>query len=197
MSRLLLATRNEGKIRELRALLSVAGVTLETFEAHPEIGETAETGKTFEENARLKASESARQGECWALGEDSGLEVDALGGAPGVGSARFSGEHGDDAANNGKLLHELRGESRRTARYVCVMVLANPKGEIVATTRGACEGVIREEPSGSGGFGYDPLFSPERKVVSMAELTPEEKEALSHRGRAARAMLPLLVMHLC
>jgi XTP/dITP diphosphohydrolase len=193
---LLVATRNRGKLRELVALFGPAGVTCDSLADHPEVGDVDETGRTFEENARLKASAAARACGHWALGEDSGLEVDALGGAPGVFSARYAGSHGNDAANNSKLLAELAGRADRAARYRCAMALARPDGDIVATTAGTCEGRIAEAPRGGGGFGYDPLFVPDGRNLTMAELSPAEKDALSHRGRAARAMRPLLALHL-
>jgi XTP/dITP diphosphohydrolase len=193
---LLLATRNRGKLRELVALFAPAGVTCDSLADHPEVGDVEETGRSFEENARLKASAVARACGLWALGEDSGLEVDALGGAPGVFSARYAGAHGDDAANNAKLLAELADRASRAARYRCAMALARPDGAIVATTSGSCEGDISDAPRGGGGFGYDPCFVPRGRSLTMAELSPAEKDELSHRGRAARAMRPLLALHL-
>ena len=196
MSRLLLATRNSGKLRELRSLLGGEAIELVALDECPEIGEIEETGRTFEENAALKAAAAARASRCFALGEDSGLEVDALGGAPGVYSARFAGRHGDDEANNRKLIRDLRGKENRVARYVCAMVLADPSGEVIATTRGVCEGRIRDEPKGHNGFGYDPYFVPDAARVTMAELEPQMKDAISHRGQALRAMVGLLHLHL-
>ncbi len=196
MIRLLLATRNSGKVREIRALLAGEPIRLETLATHPEVGDVDETGKCFEENARLKAANAAERTGLWTIGEDSGLEVDALDGAPGVRSARFAGVQGDDAANNSKLLREIEGKTRRTARYVCALVLADPEGRIVATTRGTCEGRIAQTPQGTGGFGYDPLFIAERMDHTMAQLEPHEKEAISHRGQAIRAFLPTIHAHL-
>ncbi len=196
MKTLLLATRNEGKVRELRALLRNEPIRTETPATHPEAGELEERGKTFDENARVKAAHAARSTGLWAVGEDSGLEVDALNGAPGIRSARYAGIHGDDAANNAKLMRELERAKDRTARYVCVLALARPDGEIVAMARGTCEGWLTEAPRGSGGFGYDPYFVPERADCTMAELEPDEKDAISHRGRALRAFIPLLRLHL-
>jgi XTP/dITP diphosphohydrolase len=190
---LLLATRNEGKLREMRHLLRHLDVRLESVASHPEVGDIEETGSTFEENARIKAIGSARASGLWAIAEDSGIGVDALGGAPGVRSARYAGVHGDDDANNRKLLAALAGERDRAARYACCIALANPEGEVLATATGTCEGRIAKEPRGKGGFGYDPLFEPERAPGrTMAELTPVEKSSISHRGQAVRAFVPLL-----
>jgi len=194
--RLLLATRNPGKLRELRGLLGGEALELVGLADFPHFGDTEETGKTFEENAAIKASEAARSLEIWALGEDSGLEVDALSGRPGIYSARFAGEHGDDAANNAKLMEELQGVRERSGRYVCCMALANPGGGVVATTRGVCEGRIANQASGSNGFGYDPYFWPEQAQCSMAALEPQAKDMISHRGQALRAMISLIRMHL-
>ena len=193
MKRLLLATRNEGKQRELRALLAIPNLILETFAQHPLIGELEETGVTFEANARAKAIHAARASRVLTLGEDSGLEVDALGGAPGVWSARYAGAHGDDAANIAKLLHELARAEDRRARFVCTVAVAEPDGEVTATARGTCEGAIALAPRGAGGFGYDPIFVPDgANGRTMAELTPDEKAALSHRGQALRRIAPFL-----
>ena len=197
MKRLLLATRNRGKLRELAALLGGEPLELVTLADHGGVGEIEETGTTFEENARLKASQAARATRMWTLGEDSGLEVDALGGQPGIFSARYAGTHGDDAANNARLMRELAGKPDRRARYVCALALAAPDGEVVALTRGVCEGRIGNEARGTQGFGYDPYFWPEAASSgSMAELEPALKDAVSHRGQALRAMVSLLRMHL-
>ena len=193
LTRLLLATRNEGKLRELRLLLALPNLVLETFAQHPLIGELEETGVTFEANARAKASHAARNSGLLALGEDSGLEVDALDGAPGVWSARYAGAHGDDAGNLQKLLRELAQVESRRARFVCTMAVAEPGGEVIATARGTCEGAIALAPRGAGGFGYDPIFLPDDAPGrTMAELTADEKGALSHRGQALRRIAPLL-----
>ena len=197
MKPLLLATRNEGKVREMRTLLLGLGVRVETLASHPEAGEVEETGATFEENARVKALHAARATGLLAIGEDSGLVVHALGGEPGVRSARYAGVHGDDSANCEKLLRELCDAADRSARYVCSIALATPEGEILASAQGACEGSIAEEPRGKGGFGYDPVFVPERSARhTMAELEPRDKALISHRGQAMRAFVPLLRVHL-
>jgi XTP/dITP diphosphohydrolase len=197
VKRLLLATRNDGKLREMRQFLAGLELRIETLASHPEIPDVDEDGETFEANAVKKARHAARLSGLWTVAEDSGLCVDALGGAPGVRSARYSGVHGDDAANNARLLRDLGPSPERRARYVCVLVLARPDGEPVVTTRGTCEGEIARAPRGNGGFGYDPLFVPERiPELSMAQLTPEQKNLISHRGQALHAFLPLLRAHL-
>ena len=193
---LVLATRNQGKLRELLGLLRGESVEVVTLDAFPHLCDVDETGTTFEENARIKASYAARQADAWALAEDSGLSVDALDGLPGVYSARYAGRHGDDDANNAKLIRALEGKDDRAARYICSMVLARPGGDVVGTTRGVCEGRIGHEPRGTGGFGYDPYFWPDAATSTMAELDPHAKDSLSHRGQALRAMLPILRMQL-
>lgn len=197
--RVLVATSNPHKLEELAAILGAAGVQvfgLDALDAVPP--EPVEDGETFEANARIKAITYARATGWVALADDSGLEVDALGGAPGVHSAYYAGHEGTrserDRRNNAKLLTELREVpiERRTARFVCAMCLSEPDGTIVAETRGTFEGVVLEAPRGHGGFGYDPLLRlPERDLTS-AELSPEEKNARSHRGVAARAMVERL-----
>ncbi len=193
---LLVATRNEGKLKELRLLLEGTGLRLETLASHPEAGDVEETGATFDENARLKASYAARATGLWSIADDSGLVVDALGGAPGVRSARYAGVHGDDAANTAKLLREMDGKTDRLARFVCAMALARPDGSIAASAFGVCEGVISVAPRGRGGFGYDPVFIPLLMPdQTMAELDRHDKNAVSHRGAALRAFLPLVRVH--
>jgi XTP/dITP diphosphohydrolase len=192
----LLATGNPHKLDEVRAVLSPLGwavLGLDDLDG-PTPPEPEEDGATFEANARIKAVAYAAATGRLALADDSGLEVDALGGEPGVHSARWAGVDGDratrDAANNRKLVERLAGtvESARTARFVCTMCLAAPDGTIFAETRGTFDGVITLEPRGSNGFGYDPhLWLPEEGRTS-AELSPDEKNARSHRGAATRAM---------
>lgn len=185
----MVATRNQKKLRELREVLEQLGVALETLDAHPEAPEVEETGETFEANAGLKAVTVALALRRWVLADDSGLEVDALGGAPGVYSARYSGPQATDASNRVKLLEALEGvpAAERTARFVCVICLSSPTGEQVQV-RASCEGRILEAERGSGGFGYDPLFWVESSGKTMAELSSEEKHGLSHRGKALRAL---------
>ena len=195
--RLLVATRNEGKLRELQALLEGTRLHLETLASHPAAGEVDETGATFEANARLKASHAARASGLWTMAEDSGLEVDALGGAPGVRSARWSGVHGDDAANLAKLLRDMDGKTDRSARFVCAMALARPDGQVVAMAHGICVGALAVAPRGRGGFGYDPIFvAAQIPDQTLAELDRHDKNLVSHRGAALRAFVPLLRAHL-
>ncbi len=194
MARLVLGSRNKKKLRELVELLSdlVEVTDLTPFANAP--ADIEETGTTFEENARLKAATLAPILNEWVLGEDSGLVVPALGGQPGVYSARWSGTHGDDAANNAKLLREMakfEGE-RRAAYYVSTAALANPAGEVVAVVEGRCWGVIAHEPRGDGGFGYDPLFLIPEYHATFGELSSTVKHALSHRGRAITKLRPII-----
>jgi XTP/dITP diphosphohydrolase len=182
---LVIASKNRGKIREIREIYSDLPVEVREVEGLPDV---VEDGSSFSENARKKAVEIARHTGCWALADDSGLEVDALGGAPGIHSARWSGA--GDEANNDKLLRELAEvpDSRRTARYRAVVAVADPEGRIRAEAAGACEGRIGYERRGTGGFGYDPLFIVPAHGCTMAELSAAQKHALSHRGQALRAL---------
>jgi XTP/dITP diphosphohydrolase len=152
------------------------------------------TGQTFEENARLKAIGYAKATGEWVLAEDSGLVVPALKGRPGVYSARYAGAHGDDMANNRKLLAELAPlpDDRRAAYYVCVAALASPAGEVAAVAEGRCHGVIVKEPRGTGGFGYDPLFEISEYHQTFGELSLRVKQALSHRARAVVQLRPAI-----
>ena len=192
--KVVLASRNAGKLRELRALLP-------GWEIEPaDTSGVEEKGATFYENARLKALHARRvaPSEAWALGEDSGLEVDGLGGAPGVRSARFAGEQASDEENVEKLLRELSGlaAADRGARYVCELVLVSPDGEEQRGT-GALEGAIGLERRGSGGFGYDPVFVPDGATLTVAELGDGWKAAASHRASAVRALLAALARNAC
>ncbi len=191
--RLLVATNNPHKIAELGAILAGLPVTLVT---PGEIGldlDVEETGQTLEENAILKATAFARASGLPALADDSGLEVDALGGDPGVRSRRYAGEHASDEMRIALLLERLRGvpEAQRTARFRCVMALATAEG-LVGTVQGTCEGRIAGAPRGRHGFGYDPIFWLPERGQTMAELTPEEKNQISHRARAGAAARRLI-----
>jgi XTP/dITP diphosphohydrolase len=194
MPRLVLGSRNKKKLGEVVDLLGDLGIDLTDLSPYPDAPEVDETGTTFEENARLKAATLAPVLGEWVLGEDSGLVVPALGGQPGVYSARWAGEHGNDAANNAKLLRELAKlpNADRAAYYVSTAALANPKGEVVAVSEGRCWGVIATEAKGEGGFGYDPLFVVPEYHASFGQLSSRVKHALSHRGRAIAHMRPAI-----
>jgi XTP/dITP diphosphohydrolase len=191
---LLVASRNRKKLAELRRVLDGAGValTLLSLDDIAPFDEAPETGATFEENALAKARDAFRATGLASVADDSGLEVDALNGMPGVLSARWSGQHGDDSGNTALLLAQL-GEvpdERRGAAFVSACALVSGAGEVVV--RGVWPGSIVWEPRGEGGFGYDPVFLPSGSDRTAAELTPEEKDAVSHRGRALAALLPAL-----
>lgn len=198
MRELVLATFNRGKRREFEALLVPLAITVRSLDEFPGAVEPAETGATFEENALLKARAAAAATGRWALADDSGLAVEALGGAPGIHSARYA--PGSDADRRARLLEVMAGvpEAQRAAAFVCALALVGPSGvgaaaqEVVVT--GRCEGRILRADRGTGGFGYDPIFQPidDPAGRSMAELTPQEKSAISHRGRAFRALVPQL-----
>lgn len=183
MRRLLIATRNRHKTAELASLLA-GRFTVEDLTTAPELPEVEETGSTFAENAVLKAVEISRAlPDRLIMADDSGLEVDALGGAPGVYSARYSGEGATDAKNLALLLENMTGKPERTARFRCVIALARG-GELLASFDGTCEGMLTEEARGTDGFGYDPIFCPEGETRTFAELSAGEKNAISHRARA-------------
>jgi len=186
MPRLVIGSRNPKKLLELQDLLGDVPLDLTDLSGWPSVPDVAEIGQTFEENARLKATGYAKAVGEWVLAEDSGLVVPALKGRPGVYSARYAGTHGDDAANNRKLLAELAplSDDRRAAYYTCVAALAGPDGEVRAVAEGRCHGVIVKEPRGTGGFGYDPLFEVPEYHRTFGELTLRVKQALSHRARA-------------
>jgi XTP/dITP diphosphohydrolase len=196
--RLLVATRSEHKLRELRELLELRNGELITLDDAGVDGEPVEDGATFEDNAAIKARFGLAAAGLPTLADDSGIEVDALGGGPGVRTRRYAGEDATDEENNEKLLTELAGlpPERRGARYVCVLALALPGGgDRLLYARGECNGRIATNPRGSGGFGYDPIFEPEGEPVggrTFGEWSAEAKNRISHRARAARAMAPLL-----
>ena len=186
------ATRNRGKLRELVPLFEelALGLELVTIDEVAPDTELREDAMTFEENALAKARQAAAATGLPALADDSGLEVDALGGAPGVHSARYAGVGATDAANNAKLLEALREvpPERRTARYRCVAAFVDPTRALELTRAGACEGALLAAPRGAGGFGYDPLFVVPGRGVTMAEIALDEKNRLSHRAAAFRAL---------
>ena len=199
---IVLATRNRKKGREMAELLAppwepaarLSGVEVRTLAEFPDLPETVEDADTFAGNARKKATEAAQALGCWAVADDSGLAVEALGGAPGVYSARYAGVHGDDEANNRKLLDELADvpDDLRGASFVCALAVADPSGKIVAETEARCRGRIVLEARGEGGFGYDPLFLIREYHKTFGELGPLVKHQLSHRARAFSAIRPVL-----
>jgi XTP/dITP diphosphohydrolase len=198
MTRLLVASRNAKKLAELRRVLDAAGVTgltLVSLDDVPPFEEAPETGATFEANAIAKARDGYAATGLPTVADDSGLAVAALNGMPGVLSARWAGVHGDDAANNELLLAQLRDvpDERRAASFVSACALVYGPGDADgAVVRGEWSGAIARAPRGDGGFGYDPLFVPEGETRSAAQLSPEEKDSASHRGRALAALVPAL-----
>jgi len=204
--RLLIATHSSHKLRELRELLALDETELVSFDDLGIAGEPVEDGETFETNAAIKARFGVRASGLPTLADDSGIEVDALGGGPGVRTRRYAGEDATDLDNNTKLLGALGDlpPERRGARYVCVLALAlpddaGPRGGVpLITARGTCRGRIATEPRGTGGFGYDPIFEPGSEPPGGRTLglwTPAAKHAISHRARAARRMTPHLAAH--
>jgi XTP/dITP diphosphohydrolase len=181
---LVVATGNPGKLREMQAYLANSGWELIL---KPEELEIEETGDTFSANACLKASQIAQATGNWAIADDSGLEVDALNGAPGVYSARYGKT---DSERINRVLNELGSELNRKAKFVCVVAIANPQGTIVLQSEGVCQGTILHAPRGHRGFGYDPIFYVPDKQLTFAEMTPQIKRSISHRGKAFTALLP-------
>jgi len=192
MRTLVLGTRNRKKLGELVELLEPLGIELKTLADFPNSIEVEETGATFADNARLKATLQAKTLGQWVLGEDSGLSVDALGGDPGVRSARFSDPGATDERNNHLLLEKLAGlpPEKRTAYYTCYAVLADPDGTVRAESEGHCRGRILTDSAGTGGFGYDPLFEVVEYHRTFGELAPAVKRVLSHRSRSMRQLVP-------
>ncbi|MFC8303170.1 RdgB/HAM1 family non-canonical purine NTP pyrophosphatase [Specibacter sp. NPDC057265] len=198
--KLVLATHNQGKLRELRELLrnQVPGLNVDTDVVDAgaiHAPDVAETGVTFAENARLKAHAVAAFSGVLAIADDSGLAVDVLGGAPGIFSARWAGVHGDDDANLKLLLAQLSDivPGNRGAAFICAAALASADGKVDLVEEGTLRGTLLKEPRGEGGFGYDPILLPENLNKSCAELSSAEKNAISHRGQAFRALLPHIV----
>ena len=192
MKQVVIATKNKGKAKDFEALFQPLGFEVVTmFDVAPDM-EIEETGTTFEENAVLKAETLAKELNMIVIADDSGLVVDALDGEPGVYSARYAGDH-DDEANIVKVLEKLAGvpEEKRTARFMCALAIAGPEID-TTTVFGTCEGIILEEKRGTNGFGYDPIFFVPELGRAMAELTPEEKGAISHRGNAIRKLAEAL-----
>ena len=197
MATLVIATRNKGKIAEIARILSVdSGIQIRSV-AEFDLADIEETGTTFEENAALKALTVARATGFAALADDSGLEVDALNGAPGIFSARFAGSHGDDQANNEKLLAELASvaPNKRSARFVAVIAVAKPDGSTIME-RGELLGEIALSLRGENGFGYDPLFLPQGSAKTLGEFEPGRKDEISHRAKALAEIAPRIPLFL-
>ena len=194
MIRVVIGSRNKKKLKEMVALLGDLNLDLTDLTPYPDAPEVEETADTFVGNAALKATQLAPVLGAWVIGEDSGLCVPALGGAPGVYSARYAGTHGDDQANNDKLLREMAAltDADRAAYYVCTAVLADPTGKVVASVEGRCHGTIVTERRGAGGFGYDPLFLVPDHGKTFGELPPEVKQQMSHRAKAFAELRPVL-----
>ncbi len=195
MLRLVLGSRNKKKLGEMTGLLGDLGLQLSDLSPFPNAPEVEETAETFSGNAILKATQLAPILSTWVIGEDSGLCVPALGGAPGVYSARYAGTHGDDAANNAKLLREmahLTGDNR-AAYYISTAALADPTGKVVTVVEGHCHGRIIDALRGEGGFGYDPLFLVPEHGKTFGELPAEVKQAMSHRAKAFQQLRPVLI----
>ncbi len=198
--RLVLATRNKGKLVEFRRILDVLApgeINLVGVEEFPDLVDVEETGATFEENALLKARYTANATGLPSISDDSGLCVDFLNGDPGIYSARWAGTHGDDQANLEKLLSELKGvdDDKRTAHFTCVAALAMPDGR-THVEEGLFHGQILHAPVGQEGFGYDPIFQPLGMSISSAQMSPQDKDAISHRGKALRLIAPHVIQML-
>ena len=195
MKHLLLGTSNRKKGIELQSLLEPYGFRLTTLADHPTAMDVVEDGDTFEANARLKATQQAKHLGCWVVGEDSGLLVDALDGAPGIYTARYSGPDATDDSNNQKLLQELGSLplKKRTAHYLSHITLADPEGQVHIDCEAPCHGRIRFEYAGTGGFGYDPIFEVVEYHQTFAQLGPYVKSLISHRAKAMRRFLPHLM----
>ncbi len=200
-TKLLVATNNKGKIAEIKRLLDIPGVELltATEAGLPDSFDVEETGTTFEENAVLKAVQYAQATGLLAIADDSGMEVAALNGQPGIYSKRFAGENATDAERIAFLLSKLENvpDEKREARFVAAVALAGPQGDLLETRRGICEGYILRESRGTSGFGYDPVFAVvEAQGRTLAELSGPEKDAVSHRGNAIRAIRPAILAYL-
>ena len=194
MHTIVLSSRNKKKAREVSEILAPAGFVVVPVTEFPDIPEVDEDGTTFAENAAKKASEVARRLNRWVIGEDSGLQVDALNGAPGIYSARYSGEGATDESNNRKLIADLDGipNEKRGAGYICSVALSDPSGTIRIACEGTCRGRILTEAYGEGGFGYDPFFLIPEYHLTFGQLSSTVKHRLSHRARAFAKFLPLL-----
>lgn len=187
---LVLATRNKGKVLEVERMLKIHAPEISLISmVDLDIGDIEETGNTFEENALLKARTVTQISGLAALADDSGLAIDSLNGEPGIYSARYSGVHGDDAANNAKVLNLMAGISKRSASFIAVLALTRPDGQSIIS-RGELLGQIIDSPRGDQGFGYDPIFQPTGFDITTAQMSPEMKDSISHRGKALAQIAP-------
>lgn len=194
MKQIIIATKNKGKVREFEAILAPLGYQVQSLLDYPNSVDVEETGETFEENAILKAEAVSEQFNILTIADDSGLAVDYLNGEPGVYSARYAGPEKDDTANIIKVLEKLKNvqsKEERTASFICALAVSIP-GQKTQTVIGECEGYIAKEPSGDGGFGYDPIFTVKNSTKTMAELSKEEKNQISHRAEALKKIQGLL-----
>lgn len=188
---LVIATHNMGKLEEFKALMKDLPIEIKCLEDFDKVDEPEETGRTFAANARLKAQYYAKKLGMPCIADDSGLEVQALDGAPGVRSARYAGEKATDEENNEKLLHIMKFQVKRTCRFRCALAVALPNGKVLNEVDGICEGMLLHAPLGDGGFGYDPLFWSTELHKGMAEASVQEKNKISHRGKAIRKLVAL------
>lgn len=197
MKKVVVASRNKGKVKEFQEMLNSLDIEVVDLSQWPDLEEPEETGMTFMENAKLKANYYAQNTGNYCLADDSGLEVLALNGAPGVYSARYAGMQHNDKDNNQLLLKNMQGKTDRTCRFCCTLALANPDGNIVLTAEGFCEGVLLEQERGDSGFGYDPLFFSKDLKKSLGEASSKEKNSISHRSRALQKLVKLWSDGIC
>lgn len=188
MQKIVIATKNMGKVEEFKILMKDLGIEFKCLNDFPEIQAPKETGKTFAANAKIKAAYYAKNLGETCIADDSGLEVLSLKGAPGVRSARYSGENATSEENNRLLLTNMKFHTRRTCRFFCALAVANPEGKILEEANGTCEGMLLHEPLGTEGFGYDPLFWSTELHMGMGEATMEEKNSVSHRAKAIKRL---------
>lgn len=188
---LVIATHNQGKLQEFKELMKDLPIQLKYLADFEKMEEPEETGKTFAANAKLKASYYAKKTGMVCIADDSGLEVQALEGAPGVRSARYAGEEATDEENNQLLLHNMKFQVKRTCRFRCALAVVQPDGKVLYETDGSCEGMLLHEPLGTEGFGYDPLFWSTELHKGMGEATMQEKNKISHRGKAIRKLVAI------
>ena len=189
METLVIATSNLGKLDEFKEMFKDVPVTLKCLADYPQMVPPNENGRTFAANAKIKATYYARNLKEYCLADDSGLEVKALDGAPGVRSARYAGEEATDKENNDLLLQQMKFQITRTCRFRCALAVANPNGKIVGEADGSCEGMLLHEPLGDNGFGYDPLFWSTELHKGLGEATADEKNKISHRGKAVKKLI--------